>query len=40
MGIIKDIPTCKDLLQRIEKEAEVSIDRISRLVVPAPISKL
>jgi len=40
MGIIKDIPTCKDLLQRIEKEAEVSIGRISGLVVPAPASKL
>jgi hypothetical protein len=40
MGIINDIPTCMNLLQRIEKGAEISIDRISKLVVPAPASKL
>jgi NADH:quinone reductase (non-electrogenic) len=34
MGLINDIPTCAELLTRIEKEAEASIGRISKLVVP------
>ncbi|KAL7273863.1 hypothetical protein RUND412_003261 [Rhizina undulata] len=35
MGLISDIPTCEELLKRIEKEAEDSIKRISSLVVPS-----
>lgn len=34
MGLIHDIPTCAELLKRIEKEAEDSISRISKLIVP------
>lgn len=34
MGLINDIPTCEDLLKRIESEAESAINRISALVVP------
>ncbi|PVG03160.1 putative 2-Nitropropane dioxygenase [Serendipita vermifera] len=33
IGLIKDIPTCEDLLNRIEREAEEVIDGMSRLKV-------
>lgn len=35
MGLIHDIPSCKDLLKRIEKEAEESLTTAAKLVVPA-----
>ncbi|KAI0682742.1 inosine monophosphate dehydrogenase [Cerioporus squamosus] len=35
MGLIKDIPTCEALLQRIEREAEEVIGGMAALVVPA-----
>lgn len=31
VGLIKDIPTCKDLLNRIEAEAEAIIDGMAKL---------
>jgi NADH:quinone reductase (non-electrogenic) len=31
MGLIKDIPTCEELLRRIESEAEVTIERLNKL---------
>ena len=31
MGLIKDIPTCEELLKRIESEAESTIERLNRL---------
>jgi len=31
MGLIKDIPTCEELLKRIESEAEVTIERLNKL---------
>lgn len=34
MGLIHDIPTCAELVKRIEKEAEDAIKRISALIVP------
>ena len=35
MGLIKDIPTCEELLRRIEAEAEAAIEGMSKLRVPA-----
>lgn len=34
MGLIKDIPTCDKLLERIEREAEEVIDGIAKLRTP------
>lgn len=31
IGLIKDIPTCEELLKRIENEAEGTIARLSKL---------
>lgn len=31
MGLIKDIPTCEELLKRIESEAEGTIERLDKL---------
>lgn len=31
IGLIKDIPTCDELLKRIEREAEGSIEKLSKL---------
>lgn len=31
MGLINDIPTCAELLQRIEREAEAAIARMNKL---------
>ena len=31
MGLIKDIPTCEELLKRIESEAESTIERLNKL---------
>jgi NAD(P)H-dependent flavin oxidoreductase YrpB (nitropropane dioxygenase family) len=31
MGLIKDIPTCEELLKRIENEAESTIERLSKM---------
>lgn len=33
IGLIRDIPTCEDLLRRIEREAEEVINGMGRLVV-------
>jgi NAD(P)H-dependent flavin oxidoreductase YrpB (nitropropane dioxygenase family) len=32
LGLIKDIPTCEELLSRIEREAEEIIQRMAKLV--------
>lgn len=34
LGLIKDIPTCEELLRRIEREAEDTISGISNMVKP------
>lgn len=34
MGLIQDIPSCEDLVKRVEKEAEAAIARISNLIMP------
>lgn len=34
MGLIQDIPSCADLIKRVEKEAEVAIQRMSSLIIP------
>jgi len=34
LGLINDIPTCQELLDRIVREAEATIDRISALKAP------
>lgn len=34
MGLIHDIPTCDELLKRIEKEAETALREKLALVVP------
>lgn len=34
LGLINDIPTCKELLDRMEREAEEIISRMSSLVTP------
>jgi NAD(P)H-dependent flavin oxidoreductase YrpB (nitropropane dioxygenase family) len=34
MGLIKDVPTCKELLETIEREAEDVIEGMSSLKVP------
>ena len=31
MGLIKDIPTCEELLRRIESEAESTIGKLNKL---------
>lgn len=31
MGLIKDIPTCEELMKRIESEAEGTIERLNKL---------
>jgi NAD(P)H-dependent flavin oxidoreductase YrpB (nitropropane dioxygenase family) len=31
IGLIKDIPTCEELLKRIENEAEGTIERLNKL---------
>ena len=31
IGLIKDIPTCEELLKRIEREAESTIERLGKL---------
>ncbi|KAG8734769.1 hypothetical protein FRC10_011451 [Ceratobasidium sp. 414] len=36
VGLIKDCPSCAELLQRIEQEAEAAISGMSRLVVQRP----
>jgi NADH:quinone reductase (non-electrogenic) len=38
MGLIKDIPTCKDLLDTMEREAEEVINATAKLVKPTPLS--
>ncbi|ODM20009.1 hypothetical protein SI65_04995 [Aspergillus cristatus] len=40
MGLIHDIPTCSDLLKRIEKEAVEAMNRTRSLYSDAPQSKL
>jgi len=36
MGLIHDIPTCKDLITRIEKEAEETLKEKLALLSPSP----
>jgi len=36
MGLIHDIPTCKDLIARIEKEAEETLKKKLALLSPSP----
>jgi NAD(P)H-dependent flavin oxidoreductase YrpB (nitropropane dioxygenase family) len=36
IGMIKDIPTCKELLERIEKEAEEALKAKVAMIKPAP----
>lgn len=33
VGLIKDVPTCEELVRRIEREAEEVIDGLSRMKV-------
>ncbi|EPQ54516.1 inosine monophosphate dehydrogenase [Gloeophyllum trabeum ATCC 11539] len=40
MGLINDIPTCKELLETIERDAEDIISRLGRMVVPERSAKL
>lgn len=40
MGLIHDIPTCGELLKRIEKEAVDAMNRTRSLYSDAPQSKL
>ncbi|TFK52529.1 inosine monophosphate dehydrogenase [Heliocybe sulcata] len=40
MGLIQDIPTCKDLLATIERDAEEIIAGLGRMVVPERQAKL
>lgn len=40
VGLIKDVPTCKELLETMEREAEETIARVSQLVVSKPRAKL
>lgn len=40
VGLIKDIPTCKELLETMEREAEQTIANLSKLVVPKAKAKL
>lgn len=35
IGLIHDIPTCGELVQRIEREAEETLNKASALIVPA-----
>lgn len=39
IGLINDIPTCEELLERMEREAEAVIDDLSKLRRPA-VAKL
>lgn len=36
IGLIHDIPTCKELVERIEKEAEETLIRASSLITSSP----
>lgn len=40
VGLIKDVPTCKELLDTMEREAEEVIADLSKLVVIKPKAKL
>lgn len=40
VGLINDVPTCKELLETMEREAEEAIARLSKLVVSKPKAKL
>lgn len=40
MGLIKDSPSCEELVKRIEREAEEVIEGLSRLRVDNPKAKL
>ena len=40
MGLIKDVPTCEELLRRIEAEAEEVIADMAALRTPAAKAKL
>ena len=39
MGLIKDIPTCEELLRRIERETEEAIEVLAKLRVPREAAK-
>jgi NAD(P)H-dependent flavin oxidoreductase YrpB (nitropropane dioxygenase family) len=34
IGLIHDIPTCEDLVKRIEREAEETLNKASALIIP------
>ncbi len=40
MGLIKDSPSCKELVSRIERETEEIIDGLAKLRAPAGKAKL
>ena len=40
IGLIKDIPTCEELVRRVEREAEEAIEGLVRLRVPRAQAKL
>ncbi|KAE8209601.1 hypothetical protein CF319_g6965 [Tilletia indica] len=40
LGLINDIPTCKELLQTMERDAEAHIARVSNLVSKGPQARL
>ena len=40
IGLIHDVPTCEELLSRIENEAREAMNRTDRLWKSAPASKL
>lgn len=40
LGLINDVPTCKELLVRMEKEAEEIIEGLGSLKVPKEKAKL
>lgn len=40
VGLIKDIPTCEELLRRIEREAEETIDGLAQMKTSGVKAKL
>lgn len=35
IGLINDIPTCDELVKRIERDAEATLSEVQSLIVPA-----
>ena len=40
VGLIKDIPTCEELVHRIEEDAETIIGELPRLVVKGEVKEI